>query len=223
MDKNLNVRDSFKTDFQLEKSSPKEKLKKKIFLKKDLFEFDLIKDNLKFRLLSHALKSIFIRKKVILITKKSFLNDKILQFFTFLTQEAFNIDISFLSIGKYNNEKEKYQEYIVLDQFDILNNPNNSIKPQELSVETQIVKDFLFDPNLIESLNKLKKEIQKIYNSSKNIADFISNCADKDNLSPKTILQHLNRAHNIEVGNIYLNFLLEIVQKYFKVELPFKE
>ncbi len=222
VDKNLNIRDYFKADFQLEnpKTNKNEEIKNKEFSKKDLLEFDLIKENVNSLLLSYAIKSILLNKKVLIIIRKSYLKELILNFFHYLTQDTFDIEILLLSKEKYTNEKEKYQNYMVLEQREILNNVDNAIDPNDLTIEKQIVRDF-FNSNLIESLNNLKSEILQFYTLSKSVAEFISQNSKNGKLNSDMVFQNLREKNNIEISSDMFHLLLEIAQNYFGVELVF--
>jgi len=222
VDKNLKILDYFKADFQLENPKKNEEIKNKEFSKKDLLEFDLIKENINSLLLSYAIKSILLKKKVLIIIRKSYFKELILNFFHYLTQDAFNIDISLLSKEQYTNEKEKYKNYMVLEQREILNNVDNLIDPNDLTIEKQIVRDFLFESNLIESLNNFKSEILQFYNLSKSITEFINQNNERNEITSQMVLQHLKKITKKEVSNDSFHLLLEIVQNYFGVDLIFK-
>lgn len=224
VDKNLNIRDYFKADFQLEnpKTNQNEEIKNKEFSKKDLLEFDLIKENINSLLLSYAIKSILLRKKVLIIIRKSYFKELILNFFHYLTQDAFNIDILLLSKEQYTNKKEKYQDYMVLEKREILNNVDNLIDPNDLTIEKQIVRAFLFESNLIESLNNLKSEILQFYNLSKSITEFINQNNERNEITSQMVLQHLRKITKKEISSDLFHLLLEIAQNYFAVDLRFK-
>ena len=224
VDKNLNIRDYFKADFQLEnpKTNKNEEIKNKEFSKKDLLEFDLIKENINSRLLSYAIKSILLKKKVLIIIRKSYFKELILNFFHYLTQDAFNIDISLLSKEQYTNEKEKYKNYMVLEQREILNNVDNLIDPDDLTIEKQIVRDFLFESNLIESLNNLKSEILQFYNLSKSITEFINQNSERNEITSQMVLQHLKKITKKEISSDLFHLMIEVAQNYFEVDLIFK-
>lgn len=183
-------------------------------------EFDLIKENINSLLLSYAIKSILLKKKVLILIRKSYLKELILNFFHFLTQDTFDIEILLLSKEKYNREKEKYHNYMVLEKREILNNVDNAIDPNNLTIEKRIVKDF-FTSNLIESLNNLKNEILQFYTLSKNIAEFISQNSEKSKLTSEIIFQHLKGATTMEISREMFHLLLEITQNYFDVDFVF--
>ena len=221
VDKNLNIRDYFKADFQLEnlKTNKNEEIKNKEFSKKDLLEFDLIKENINSLLLSYAIKSILLRKKVLIIIRKSYFKELIVNFFHYLTQDTFNIDISLLSKEKYKNEKEKYQNYMVLEQREILNNVDNLIDPTDLTIEKQIVRNFLFESNLMESLNNLKSEMLQFYNLSKSITEFINQNNERNEITSQMVRQHLKKIAKKEISTDLFHLLLEIAQNYFGVDI----
>ncbi|MBY9021703.1 MAG: hypothetical protein KGD67_11650, partial [Candidatus Lokiarchaeota archaeon] len=143
-------------------------------------------------------------------------------FFHYLTQDAFNIDISLLSKEQYTNKKEKYQDYMVLEQREIINNVDNLIDPNDLTIEKQIVRNFLFESNLIESLNNLKSEILQFFNLSKSIMEFINQNNESNELTSQMVHQHLKKIAKKEISSDLLHLLLEIAQNYFAADLRFK-
>ena len=173
-------------------------------------------------MLSYAIKSILLKKKVLIIIKKSYFKELILNFFHYLTQDTFTIDISLLSKEQYKNEKEKYQIYMVLEQRVILNNVDNLIDPNDLTIEKQLVRDFLFESNLIQSLNNIKNEILEFYNLSKSIMDFINQNKKRNEITSQMIFQHLKKIAKKDISSELFQLLLEIAQNYFAVDLRFK-
>ncbi|MHA1467058.1 MAG: hypothetical protein ACTSP6_03150, partial [Promethearchaeota archaeon] len=136
--------------------------------------------------------------------------------------DTFNIDISLLSKEKYKNEKEKYQNYMVLEQREILNNVDNLIDPTDLTIEKQIVRNFLFESNLMESLNNLKSEMLQFYNLSKSIMEFINQNNERNEITSQMVRQHLKKITKKEISSDLFHLLVEIAQNYFAVDLRFK-
>ncbi|MHA1256462.1 MAG: hypothetical protein ACTSPS_12765, partial [Promethearchaeota archaeon] len=153
---------------------------------------------------------------------KSYFKELIVNFFHYLTQDTFNIDISLLSKEKYKNEKEKYQNYMVLEQREILNNVDNLIDPTDLTIEKQIVRNFLFESNLMESLNNLKSEMLQFYNLSKSITEFINQNNERNEITSQMVRQHLKKITKKEISSDLFHLLVEIAQNYFAVDLRFK-
>ena len=101
IDNNLVIRDYFIADYQFQIEIPildtlGEK-KDVIIPEKYLVNLNLIKLNVSANLMTYILKSIFLKKKILIISEETFLNNIILNFFKYITQDNFDIDISMIS------------------------------------------------------------------------------------------------------------------------------
>lgn len=85
-----------------------------------------------------------------------------------------------------------------------------------------MVRAFLFESNLIESLNNLKSEILQFYNLSKSIKEFINKNDQRNEITSQMVFQHLKKITKKEISSDLFHLLLEIAQNYFAVDLTFK-
>jgi len=224
LDKNLVIRDYFIADYQFQVVLPEiealEEKKDVIIPEQYLTNLNLVKLNVSANLMAYLLKSIFIKKKILLLSEDSFLNNIILNFFEYLTQDTFDIDITFLSDEQYKQESKKYKEYMVFDGTKIIRNVNKSINLKKLTIEKQIVQKFISEIDLNSSLLYLKNDIQKVYFLAKSIVDIINNQYKNEKINILKINKNLEESHNTKINNLYLEFLVEIVKNYFGINVP---
>ncbi|MFX1257708.1 MAG: hypothetical protein ACFFAN_07615 [Promethearchaeota archaeon] len=223
IDKNLNVRDYFIADFQIElpEITPEEKIKVGKIPSKDIVDIDLIKLNMPAIQLVYILKSIFYKQKVVLINDQEFLYTHIYNFLKYITQNSFEIDISILTQEKYKNNKKNYKDSMVFKSVSIVKNVKNLINPKKIDVEKQIVNRFMTEYDLGYSYIVLKNDIQKAFELSKVILDFVDESEKKnESVNILKINVELEKKYEIKINKQYLNFLTEIVEHYFGVLLP---
>lgn len=221
IDKNLKVRDYFMTDFQIEvpELDTDNKIEGNQTPGDDKLDLDLIKINIPSKLLSFILRSIFIKKKVKIISDDSFLISHILNFFKFITQDTFTFDISIISTDECENNKDEYSDCMIFNNLEIINNVDDIINPKDLAVEQQIIFKFLKESEPKIALIVLKNEILKLYNLSKSIGEFAK---EEPKLSEKKITDFLVKNHGLKMQKkfrSYFNLLLEIAAAYFEVEI----
>lgn len=220
IDKNLNIRDYFVADFTVEIPEIKlpEVIEENITPSKDVINIDLIKLNLSATLLTHTLRSIFLGNSVLILSEKSFLKDHILNFFTYITQDSFKIDIDIISKAKYKEQKKKYKDHMVFEGNDIINNVNKLIDIKKLKIEKVLTKNFIIEPDLAYSYIVFKNEIHKAYLLPKSIVEHV-NEQKIEKLNIKTIVDYLTEKFKVKLPKDYLNFIIEIIKNYFKVEV----
>jgi len=223
IDKNLNVRDYFVADFQIElpQMTPEEISKADKIPSKDIVDIDLIKLNIPAMLLTYVLRSIFLKQNIILIQDQEFLHNHIQNFFKYITQNSFEMDIIIITEEMYKNDKKNYKDSMVFERINILRNVKNRINPKKLSVEKQIVSRFVTEVGLSYSYIFLKNDILKAFEFSKAIVDLINEIKEKnEKVNTLKISTELEKMYNIKINTIYLNFLIEIVKYYFGATLP---
>ena len=222
IDKNLIIRDYFIADFQIEipETFPLEKIEDKEILKSELINLDLIKLNLPALLITYVLKSIFIKKKIVLIFEEEFLYNHILNFFKYITHNTFEIDISIISKEDYNQNSKIYKENLVYDGTEIVKKVKKNINPKKLALEKQIVHNFFSEADVNSSLILLRNNIQKAYILSKAIVEIIKNRKNDEKINILKISKELEEIYQIKLSNQYLDFLIEIVKYYFEIDVP---
>ena len=225
LDRNLHVRDYFVADFQIELPEmpipDSEKFRESKIPSKDIVDIDLIKLNMTALLLTHVLKSIFSRQKTLLIIDYEFLFQHIHNFFDYVTRDTFDTQITIITENDYNKDKKQYKDYMVLKGNEIVKNVNKILNDKKLGVEKHIVSKFLTEQELGYSYILLKNEIQKAYELSTSIVEFVK---DKKKSNEKAnILEasaNLEQKYSIKISPMYLNFLNEIVKNYYGMTVP---
>ncbi|MBD3351827.1 MAG: hypothetical protein GF364_10110 [Candidatus Lokiarchaeota archaeon] len=225
IDKNMEVRNYFTADFQLELPELKEtssKLKSKskyIIPDEETFDIDLIKLNLSPNVFSFILKSIFSKQKIILISEKTFLWDHLQKFFEYITQNNFNVDIQFLTQEEFNKTKQELvRDYMVFNEYKIVNNLDNRIDPDKIKIEKQIINRFLSERRLSYSYLLLRNDINMAYDLSKKAMKIVEQHNKKNQIGKKALIDKIKKEFDFKISYDYLEFLLEIMKNYFQFD-----
>jgi hypothetical protein len=244
IDKNLEVRDYFTTDYQVEipEITPKTKLEKEKIPEKEFLDGDLIKINLPAIMIAYVLKAIITKQKILILSDQKFLYKHILNFFNYITENYFETNIDVGSEEEYKANKKKYKNYMIFENNQIVQNQQKIIDPKKLKVEKQIVNNFLTEQTSM-GLIFIKNEIFKAYKLAQFIADYINNqiqikkenrekieenvlvvnflddLVNKEKVFSLKISTELEKKFGIKIQKQFLNFLLEIVQSYFNVDV----
>ncbi|MFX1339185.1 MAG: hypothetical protein ACFFDK_11300 [Promethearchaeota archaeon] len=220
IDKNLKIRDYFIADFQYELPEITETERiKDIGISREL-DLSLIKLNLSPNLITYMIKSILMKKKILLISTESFMNPHILEFFKLITQDNFKFNISFESEEVFKNKSNEFKDYMVFQDNEIINNVNNSLNPKKLKVEKKIVQNFLSEADLNFSFIMLKNELHKAYLLANSLVEIIQKINDIKKLNYSKLGKNLEKNQKTKINNDYLEFLLNIVRNYFNVKVP---
>ena len=222
VDKNLIIRDYFIADFKIElpEKVPFEKIEGEEIPETERINLDLIKLNLPAMLITFVIKSIFLKKKTILIFEEEFLYSHILNFFRYITQNLFEIELSIISNEEYKNNSKQYKECMVFEGNEIVRNVKKSINPKKLAVEKQIVHNFFSEVDEDSGLILLRNDMQKAYMLSKAIVKFIQNQKKNEKINMLKISKELENMYQIKFSNKYLDFLIDIVKNYFEIDVP---
>ncbi len=221
VDKNLIVRDCLIADFKIEapEVSTTEETEDDIVPEVESINYDLIKLNIPELLMASVFKAIFFGKGVILISDDQFLANHIIHFFKYAMQSLFENDIIAMSKRDYKNDQKNYENYIVFEKREVIQDNNKIIDPKKLGIEKKIAQKFLEEYDLVTGLIILRNEIQKAFEFSKTLADFITN-SEKKAWTSKILIDHINEVYNERIQTNYLIFLYDIVNHYFKVDVP---
>ena len=221
VDKNLIVRDCLIADFKIEAPEvlTTEGTEDDIVPEAGSINHDLIKFNIPQLLMASVFKAIFLGKGVIFISVDQFLADHIIYFFKYAMQNLFENDIIAMSKIDYKNDQKNYENYIIFEKRAVIQDKDKSINPKKLEIEKSIAKKFLGEYDLVTGLIILRNEIQKAFEYSKTLVDFITN-SEKKAWTSRILIDHINEVYNERIQMNYLTFLYDIVNHYFKVEVP---
>ena len=223
VDKNLKIRDYFMADFkiQLPEISSIEKVSVASEPQKKIIDVDLIRFNISAIQLTYILKSIFSKQKIVIILDHEFLFEHLYKFFKYITKGSFETDISITTKEMYNNEKKKYKDSIVLEGYNMLNNPKKIIDIKDLAIEKQLVSRFLTEKELNYSYIILKNEIQKIAELSKKVMEIIKVHNEKnENINILKIHSQLEDFYKTKINMGYFKYLLNNVGNYYGIKIP---
>lgn len=222
IDKNLNIRDSFVADLNLELPNAvieKSKEEELITFKKKL-DIELIKLNIPPLLLAFILRGILFKQRIVLILDEDHLYDHINNLIEYITQNSFETEFSIIHKDIYDNNKKSYKKSLVLQGKEVLNDKNKIINPKKLPIERRIIQQFYGERQSELSLIMLMNEIQKASEFSHYIVDVFSNVEDKKYLDIAAINNKLQEKYKIKISSFYLKFLIDIVENYYKFEIP---
>jgi len=119
----------------------------------------------------------------------------------------------------YRNIKNEFEDYLILRNRKIISDKEKIINPKELEIEQSIIQKFFNEYDLMAGLIILRNEINKAYEFSNSIINFVQNQKDKP-LTSNVIINHLSEKHGEKISMPYLTFLIDIVHYYFKVDIP---
>ncbi|MFX0181392.1 MAG: hypothetical protein ACFE78_14515 [Candidatus Hodarchaeota archaeon] len=219
VDKNFVVRDTFKADFQIELpdaiSEDITEIEKDF---SDLFEIDLIKLNLTASVLGYILRAMIYKKKIVIISDQEYMFSQISNFFDYLTQNTFNIDLTVITEEDYNIQT--FGEHFAFKGREVINDFDSKIQSTKLNVEKTIIQKFLSEYDPLTSLIIIKNEIQKAFELSETIIGVISNIKKNEKIYSKKMISDLERKHEVKISIAYLDYLYEIVENFFEVKIP---
>ncbi|TXT59574.1 MAG: hypothetical protein BAJALOKI1v1_1400008 [Promethearchaeota archaeon] len=221
VDRNLEIRDCFMADFQIELPALESAATAKAETDYDTKDFDLILIKLNFPAssIAYLLRAIISNKKFAIINDQKFLESHLENFVEYISEGSFDPHIEVIPREIYINDKKKYSSYVVLEENKLVQNEDHIFNTNEINVERTIVQKFLAEINEKSSIIILRNELEKAFTLAQSIIELIRDFKGKE-LQSKKIIDYLEEKHNIDIKIPYLNFLINIVQEYFGVNVP---
>jgi len=220
VDKNMEVRDCFITDFQIElPTMATEQIEEKEIPERDFLDVDILKINLNALQLASVLRGCFFKLPILILHDEDFLYNHIQNLFKFIFQNSFDYEILTENSIEYKNNKKKYKNYLVLEGNKILRDKNKILDPKKIKIERSIIQKFYAEYNPKSSLIILKNEIQICYELAKQIMDIMKNYDGEEKLGKKKLIDQLAEIRDIKIDFAYLEFLLDIVKNYHEFDL----
>ncbi|MHA1805873.1 MAG: hypothetical protein ACTSU4_15255 [Promethearchaeota archaeon] len=224
IDKNMQVRDYFIADFQIELPSIEpiaEEVKRKI-PPKDQLDVDLIKMNMTPSFLLPLIRMIFMKKNLVIVLEDLFIKKHLQAFHEFITEDNFEFNFTYVSENDYRQKKDEFKGRYILKGKDVFNDKGELIDTNKWSMERRMVQKFYEETDPDTCLIILKNEIKKIHELTKSLIDFIDNTKNKDTLNSKKMIDYLNATFKEKISVSFLEFLLDIIENYFEKEIPKK-
>ncbi|MFX1395002.1 MAG: hypothetical protein ACFFAH_15725 [Promethearchaeota archaeon] len=225
IDRRYNLRDSLLIDFDLELPQIErvQNIEDYEIPDSDVLDLDLIREYINALSLTYIIRSFMLKKKLLILIDKEFLYNHLFHFLKFIFKNSFEIDINVEKSDVYNRIKRNFKGYIVLNNKRLVQDKNKTLVLKKIKIERIFIQKFLAENDNKLALLILKNEIQIAFEFakelSKKILDLSQNRERKD-ISPKKIYKNLVKVSNVKLSLPYLNFLLEIAENYFEVEIP---
>lgn len=220
IDKNLAVRDTFIADFQLEIPDivPEQEIAPDLSQQLELIDVSLIKLNLTASLLTHIIRAILFKKKIFLIFDQSYMVENVTRFIEYITLNSFKANILVISGERY--DIYNIEDSVILDGNKIIKDDDDIFNVKKLNVERSLVRKFLAEYEPKPSLIYLQNGLQKAYDLAKTIVEIVKNLKKNEKVYSKNIIEYLVKTHDVRIQLPYLDFLYDIVENYFEVNIP---
>lgn len=209
VDKNFKVHESENIDFDLTSFEKQNKLKP---FNINVFK---IKSNIKPQLLVNILYVLLHGKKVLLILRKSNeFNKELINFFQYIFQDSFKIDISIKNKREFKKEKTYYKNHIVLMRY----HPKYINKPKidNFEFEKEIIDYFYKKNDPIACIISLKNKIQEIYGLSQKLSEMNTKTGY---IQRKEAIRYLEDTFFLRIKKDFFYFLLGVVKNYFAINI----
>ena len=218
IDKNLAVRDCFVADFQIELPQiAQQKIERVDVPDSEVIDIYLISININAMWLTFILRGCFYKKKILILNDLAVLNDHLTNFFKFIFQNTFDIDIALETKILYKKNKKLFKNHIVIDNNKVINDKKQIMKPKLIKIERSIVQSFLAEPDPKSSLIIIKNEINKAYVLAQEVIEFAK---DKKSFFLQDLINNFKTLHDTKLQPSYAKFLIGIVENYFGVGVP---
>jgi len=179
----------------------------------------LIKINLNARILASILRGLFYNKKILFIYEFESIGEHLSNLMKYIFDDSFEIDFIIRSMEEYKKNKKQFKEYIIISESKIVNDKAKVINQKKMKIENSVVQQFLAEDDIVSNMNLLKNEIQKLYILFKELIELNKEHSKKNPMTSKSIIDHFIDTRDIKIQKVYIDFLIEIIKNYFKVEL----
>ena len=172
-----------------------------------IINVESIKMDIKPSTLALILRSCFLKKKILYLNDNESLHAHLTEFFKFIYEDSFKIDVNIGKSEIYERNKKKYDNYVVLDDRGVIKDKSKILKVKDVKVEPKIVQKFISEINPKLSLITLRNEIQKAFKVAKEASE-------------EVVLEDLEKMYETKISISYIKFLVDIVENYFQVKVP---
>ena len=216
------MRDCFIADFQIElpELGEKEVSEAEEEFITDKIDLTIIKLNFSASLLAYLIKSIFLKKDIAILSDQKFLYSHMNNFIDYITSDfEKEINIKMIPREKFLEDKKAYEDFVILENNSIIQNEELILEASELNVVRTIIQRFLEEFDEKSSIIILKNEVQRAFTLAETLVEYVENFEGEE-IQSKELIDYLEEEQDIKVKIPYLNFLLDIVENYFGVDVP---
>lgn len=220
LDRNFNVRDYLVSDFKLEVPDIQVFDDFEEYQIPDGLNLDIIKLNFHALTLVSIIRSVMLRKKILLILEDSLFRKQIKEFLNVIFEDAFDFDLSIEESYKdYKKNKKSYKKHIIIHKNELIRDKFKILHQKKLNVERVIIQKFLGEDSPHSSIIVIKNEIQKAFKLAEELAGQIRDKIGTD-FNLKHLLEKIAEKYGVKLTLTYRVFLCEIIENYFGVEIP---
>lgn len=219
IDKQFKVRGYQKLDALLDEIEPKtEPLEELIPEDIDIIE---IKMNLKPEMVIYAIHGCIFREKVVIIIENNikYLKETILDFFDYIFQKSFDIDVIILTKDKFKKNKKFYTNHLIIAGKNIVGKTKGLVNIDELKMEEEYVRGFYMEADSISGLRNLRDKLRQTYALTYKLIEFYKKEGIEKPLNIKKAMRFLEDSHFLKIKKHYFQLLIEIAFNYFKSKI----
>lgn len=222
IDNNYVVRDCFFADFQIE--LPQLEVSHSLYENQvpdsDVIDVKLINLNLHPLTLAYIIRSVLLKKKILLLSQDEFIHSHLRNFFNIIFKDSFEIDLSIEKSEVYKNNKKDYKDYVIFEDNKVVQDKRKILNNKKVKIEKIFVQKFLLEYNSKIAIIFLRNEIQKAYELANELSTKINELLKNNQTDVKHLFDNLSETYKIKLSLPYLSFLIEIIENYFDVKIP---
>ncbi|MBN1215159.1 MAG: hypothetical protein JXA99_06915 [Candidatus Lokiarchaeota archaeon] len=213
IDKNFNVRGYQKVDYVINSDIT---LESKINIENiNLFT---LKINIDYLLFVNLLSGVFHRFPILIIIddklyhKKQDLNSFLGYIFDNLFETNINVELK----SDFKNNRDIYKDFLILEGKKV---KNYKIPSRDLSFEESFIKEFYSELDDKKSITNLRNRIREVNILCHKILKIYQQ--EGEGIRGSVIINYIENTQFIRISKHFFNFLINIIEKYFKVRLIF--
>ncbi|KKM88878.1 hypothetical protein LCGC14_1254320 [marine sediment metagenome] len=177
-----------------------------------------LKKNIKSEILIYIVHACLFKKNLLILIKKevSHLIPDLNKFTDYIFQKSFTGKILIKSKSQYKKNRQLYEEYIVMEEKELIKKTRKLINSNQLKYETKIVRKFYNNTDNSLNILNLKERLEGIYIFTKHMFNFYERKDNNKPLSPKIVVKHLEETLSVKkIRKEYLYFLTDVIREYF--------
>jgi len=220
IDTNFAMRDCFLTDYRI--NLPKIEFNKQDASKTDYTsEFDayILFINLKLIDMAKIIRGILFEKRILLINDLSIIKNHLIKFLEYIFKDTFGYEVLIVEPIEYKKKKKQFKEYFIINISKFRNKKDDQKELKKMVIELKIIEKIFSEPNPKTALIVVKNEILKLYVFCNEIMKIFNISPKEKKMGKKELINLLNDQYEIKIQYVYLEFLLEILRKYYKYRI----
>ena len=221
LDKNGDVRDIFTTDFRIKLPQIVIDQGKADLIDNKLKQIDsyLVIINLSALTLTRIIHCLLLKKKVALIHDVDIIGEHLINLLNYIFKDAFEIDFTFTDFQSYKKNKKNFKDHVIFIESKEIIDKKKVLFNKKMKIEKSIIQQFLAGRDSMTALIIFKNEILKLNRLSQEINELNKIYSHKGELTNKIITDYFMETHQIKIQREYIEFLCEIIENYFNIEL----